>query len=433
MSFFAEQLDVLNQKGLRRQLNKRLDSDSSSWIIIDGKRVLNLCSNNYLGLANDQRIKEAAINAIKSYGVGAGASRLVSGDAKLHHDLEEKIAKFKKAQKCLVFNSGYTANIGIISALVKRGDIVFCDKLNHASIVDGIILSRAELRRYPHKDIDALRRIIANSTKYNPSAEVDECYVASGGNPGIGNGIARDIATKKKGAPDFSPGGSTKKLIITDSVFSMDGDIAPLRELIDLALEFNCMLMIDEAHATGVLGRNGRGALEFLGLEDQKEHVIQMGTLSKAIGGFGAYVCGTKDLIDYLINHSRSLIYSTALPPMVSAANIKALEIIKTEPQRRKDLMKSTYSFKKRLVTLGFDIGQSQTPIIPLITKEPKVAMEFSRRLFEEGVFVQGIRPPTVPQGQARLRIALMATHSSDDLLLALDKIESIGKELCLI
>ena len=391
MDIFNEELKILDQKGLRRQLNRTLESDSASWVTIGGKKVLNLCSNNYLGLANDQRIKEAAINAIKVYGVGAGASRLVSGDAKLHHDLEEKIAKFKKVEKCLVFNSGYTANIGIISALVKRGDIIFCDKLNHASIIDGMILSRAELRRYPHKDIDALRRLIENSTNFN------------------------------------------RKLIITDSVFSMDGDIAPLRELIDLAIEFNCMVMIDEAHAMGVLGRSGRGALEFLGLEDRKEHVIQMGTLSKAIGGFGAYVCGTRGLIDYLINHSRSLIYSTALPPMISAANIKALEIIKADPQGRKNLMKNSYLFKKHLISLGFDIGPSQTPIIPLITKEPEVTMEFSRRLFEEGIFVQGIRPPTVPKGQARLRITLMATHSREDLSLALDKIELIGKVLCLI
>lgn len=387
---FKQELITLEEEGLKRSL-RLVESEPDAWIIMDGRRVLNLCSNNYLGLANDQRIKQAAVEAIKNYGFGSGASRLVCGNTKLHEELERKITEFKKSEACLVFNSGYTANIGIISALVKRGDAVFCDKFNHASVVDGIILSRAEFRRYAHKDIPALEDLLKKSGSYR------------------------------------------RRLIVTDSVFSMDGDIAPLGELIDLAKRYDCLLMIDEAHATGVLGENGRGALEHLGLEDKKDGIIQMGTLSKALGGFGAYACGSKDLIDYLINHSRAFIYTTSLPPSIIAANIKALEIIQSEPQLRTKLKSNVDFLKDKLHSLGFDTKESQTPIIPLITKEPKLTMNFSRRLFEEGVFVQGIRPPTVPEGSARLRITLMASHTKDDLKFALERIEKIGKEIDII
>lgn len=391
MFYFQQDLNRLEQKGLKRHL-KSLDSGQDSWFVIDGRKVLNLCSNNYLGLANDERIKEVAIKAIRNYGFGSGASRLVSGTTKLHKELEDKLAKFKKTESALVFNSGYTANIGIISALVGRGDIVFCDKLNHASIIDGIILSRAEFKRYPHKDVEELERILSN-----------QC-------------------TRKQ-----------KRLIVTDSVFSMDGDVAPIKELINLAKKYDCLLMIDEAHATGVLGKNGRGALEHLGLEDKKDSIIQMGTLSKAFGGFGAYICGTKYLIDYLINFSRAFIYTTALPPAVLSTNIKAIEIIQNEPQRRQKLRKNVEFFRRNLIGLGFEILGDETPIIPLITKEPELTMEFSKRLFKKGIFVQGIRPPTVPQGSARLRITLMATHTIKDLEFALEKIKKVGKKLCLI
>jgi glycine C-acetyltransferase len=310
---------------------------------------------------------------------------------KLHLELEEKLAKFKKTEACLVFNSGYTANIGIISALVNKGDIVFCDRLNHASIIDGIILSRAEFRRYPHKDTSALEELLKKSLNFK------------------------------------------KRLIVTDSVFSMDGDITPLKELIALAKKYDCILMIDEAHATGVLGENGRGALEHLGLEDDKDGIIQMATLSKAFGGFGAYVCGSKDLIDYLLNFSRAFIYTTSLPPSVIAAGLRALEIIQNEPKLRQVLNNNAEFFRNKLRSLGFNTGESQTPIVPLITKDSKLAMEFSKRLFEESVFVQGIRPPTVPEGSARLRITIMATHAVKDLQFALGKIEKVARDLCLI
>jgi len=390
MFTFKEDLNLLKEKGLRRCL-RLLESESSAWFIVDGKRVLNLCSNNYLGLANDERIKGAAINAIRDYGFGSGASRLVCGNMKLHKKLEDELTKFKKSEACLVFNSGYTANIGIISALAKKGDIIFCDRYNHASIIDGIILSRAEFRRYPHKDTVALEYLLKKSS------------------------------------------GFRRRFIVTDSVFSMDGDIAPLGKLIEFAKRYDCLFIIDEAHATGVLGESGRGALEYLGLEDKKDSVIQMGTLSKALGGFGAYVCGSRDLIDYLINYSRAFIYTTSLPPTVAAANIKALEIIQEDSSLREKLWDNVKFFKDNLHSLGFDTLDFQTPIIPLITKEPKLTMDFSKRLFDAGVFVQGIRPPTVPKGKARLRITLMATHTTKDLQFALDKIEKIGKDLCLI
>jgi 8-amino-7-oxononanoate synthase len=390
MLSLKQELIALEKKGLRRFL-RLVETESSHWIFLDSKRVLNLCSNNYLGLANDPRIKEAAIEAIRSYGFGSGASRLVTGNMKLHRELEDKICEFKETEGCLVFNSGYTANVGIISALVKKGDIVFCDKLNHASITDGIILSRAEFKRYPHRDINTLEVLLKKSVKFR------------------------------------------RRLIVSDSVFSMDGDIAPLGDLINLAQKYNCLLMIDEAHATGVLGKKGKGVLEYLGLEDKKSDIIQMGTLSKAVGGFGAYVCGSKDLIDYLINFSRSFIYTTSLPVSVAAANIKAIEIIQNEPEIRLRLKNNIEFFKKALADLGFDINKDETPIIPLITKDPKLTMEFSKRLFEEGIFVQGIRPPAVPEGKSRLRISLMATHTRDDLSFALEKIKKIAKDLCLI
>lgn len=390
MTPFKQEVMELDKKGLKRSL-KLIESESAAWFVAEGRKVLNLCSNNYLGLANDQRLKEAAIEAIKKYGFGSGASRLVCGNMKPHRDLEQRLAKFKKTDACLVYNSGYSANVGIISALVNRGDIVFCDRLNHASIIDGIVLSRAELRRYPHKDTQALEGLLKKSA-------------------------------------DFK-----KRLIISDSVFSMDGDIAPLGQLIELANRYDCLLMIDEAHATGVLGKKGRGILEHLGLEDKKSNIIQMGTLSKALGGFGAYVCGSQDLIEYLINKSRAFIYTTSLPPAIAAANIKAIGIVEQDACLRLRLKENTEFFRNRLNNLGFDTLDSQTPIMPLLTRKPNITMDFSQRLFDAGIFAQGIRPPTVPEGKSRIRITIMATHTREDLEFALSNIERIAKELCLI
>ncbi len=382
------ELELSRKKGLHRAL-RLLEGEQREKIVIDGKEVLNFCSNNYLGLANDERIKRAAKEALDKYGLGSGASRLVVGNMGLHKKLEEKIAAFKDSEAALLFNSGYTANLGVISALVDKDDIVFSDKLNHASIIDGILLSRAEFKRYPHKDMDVLEDMLKAS------------------------------------------GGYRRKVIITDTIFSMDGDIASLPKIVELAKEYGAWVYVDEAHATGVLGKSGKGAVEYFGLQGKIK--IEMGTLSKAVGVFGAFICGSKILIEYLINKSRGFIYTTSLPPAICAASIAALEIIENEPRLREKLWENVEFLRKGLAELGFDTLESQTPIIPLLTREPKITMEFSQELFEEGVFVQGIRPPTVPDGKARLRITVMATHKRSDLEKALDSFRKVGKGLKLI
>lgn len=380
---------MLRAKGLERKLCC-ISSGCDRYITIDNRKLLNLCSNNYLGLANDSRIKNAAVKAIQEFGAGAGASRLVTGSNILHKRLEEKLADFKRQEACLVYSSGYSANLGIIPALADRNSIVFSDRLNHASIIDGIILSRAEMARYPHKDMKALEELLKKNSDYK------------------------------------------NKLIVSDSVFSMDGDIAPVPELVDLARRYNCLLMLDEAHATGVLGKNGRGALEHFGLKCE-ERIIQMGTLSKAIGALGGFVCGKKDLIEYLINRSRSFIFSTALPAVLCASAIEAIEIIEKDSSLLARLWDNTKFLREGLRSLGLDTLDSQTPIIPILTKEPKLTMEFSKELFKQGIFVQGIRPPTVPEGSCRLRVTVMAAHTLNDLRSALTAFKKIGHRLDII
>lgn len=387
-TFLQDTLSDLEKKGLRRGL-RNVKSTQGRKINIDAKVVLNFCSNNYLGLADDSRLCKAAIEAVTNSGLGSGASRLVCGNMNSFTELENKIASFKNTEKCLVFSTGYMANVGIISSLCSREDIIFSDRLNHASIIDGILLSQAKFKRYPHKDMDALEAMLK-------SAE-----------------------------------GFRKKIIITDSVFSMDGDIAPLDKLVKLAKENNCILMIDEAHAFGVLGKNGKGAAEHFGFNDEID--IQMGTLSKAAGSFGAYVCGSNELISFLINRARSFIYTTGMPPSIAAASSKAIDIIKGEPQRRQKLWENTDYVLKELKSFGFDTLESQTPIIPIIIKDSDLTLEFSKRLFEDGIFISAIRPPTVPRGTSRLRVTVMATHTRDDLDYLLKNFKRIGKELCLI
>jgi len=383
-----EELIDLEERGLFRKL-RRVQGAQSPKITIDGKSVLNLCSNNYLGLADDKRLKQVASQAITEYGLGSGASRLVCGNMQLHQELEWKIAEFKKTQSSLIFSTGYMANLGIISSLAGKDDIVFSDRLNHASIIDGIILSRANFKRFLHRDTKSLEKLLID-------------------------------------ARDFK-----KRLIITDTVFSMDGDMAPLPEIVKLAKKYNAQVMVDEAHATGVLGRSGAGAVEYFGLAGQID--IQMGTLSKALGTFGAYACGSSDLVDYLINRARSFIYTTGMPPAICASSIKAIQIIQDEPELRKRLLDNAEYLRMNLRELGFDTLDSQTPIIPILVKDAFLTMEFSNKLFDEGVFVQGIRPPTVNQNTARLRVTVMATHERSDLDFALDKFKKIGKDLCLI
>ena len=399
---FSQELAELEAQGLRRRM-RFASSACDRYIKIEGKKVLNLCSNNYLGLANDKRLKAAAISAIKKFGVGSGASRLVSGSTTLHKKLEEKLADFKRQEACLVYPSGYSANLGIISALADRNSIVFCDRLNHASIIDGIILSRAQLVRYPHRDVEALERLLERQT----------------------TGVGTRLAAKPRAGPRACPKQYQKKLIVTDSVFSMDGDIAPLPELLRLAEEYDCLLMIDEAHATGVLGKSGRGALEHFGLKANKR-IIQMGTLSKALGGLGGFVCASREPIDYLVNCSRSFIFSTALPAALCASALEAIKIIEKDKSRIQRLKENADFLRNGLRSLGFDTLDSQTPIIPILTKEPHRTMKFSQKLFEKGILAQGIRPPAVPQGECRLRLTMMATHTKDDLKLALEVFKKI-------
>lgn len=387
-SLIRDELQELEAKGLKRSL-REVSGPQGREIILDGRKALNFCSNNYLGLADDPRLIQSAVDSLKEEGFGSGASRLVCGNMSSHRKLEDILARFKKTERCLFFTSGYMANVGIISALFDREDVIFSDKLNHASIIDGIILSRAQFKRYPHNDMTVLQEQLK------------------------------------------SVSGFRKRVIITDSVFSMDGDCAPLKEIVALAKKYNALVMVDEAHAFGVLGKNGRGLVEHLGLEGQVD--IQMGTLSKAAGAFGAYCCGASELIELILNRARSFIYTTGLPPSVAAAGQKAVEIIAAEPQRRRKLLKNSDDIRFGLKKIGFDTMTSQTPIIPILIKDAALAVEFSKRLLSQGVFVQAIRPPTVPVGTARLRVTAMSTHTQKDIKQFMDAVERIGKELCLI
>ena len=388
INFFEEAIQQLEDKNLRRKM-RTVSGVQSREIVLDGKKVLNFCSNNYLGLADDPRLVEAAEDALKTQGFGSGASRLVCGNFDEHKQLEEELARFKKTESALFFTSGYMANVGIIPAICGRDDIVLSDKLNHASIIDGIILSRAEFKRYAHNDMDALKEILEGATHFG------------------------------------------KRLIVTDTVFSMDGDCASLKEIVMLAKKYNAIVMVDEAHAFGVLGKQGMGLVEELGLEGQVD--IQMGTFSKAAGSFGAYCCGSKALIDYLVNHARSLIYTTGLPAVVAAVSRKAVDIIVEEPQRREKLLRNAGWLRSNLKRLGFDTLQSQTPIIPVLVKDAGLANDFSHKLLEKGIFVQAIRPPTVAVNTARLRLTVMATHTQQDLDTFLKYAEDVGEQLGLI
>jgi glycine C-acetyltransferase len=360
----------------------------SSRVILDGREVLLLCSNNYLGLADHPVLKEAAIRAVEQYGTGSGASRLVSGNMELHEALEARIASFKRTDAALLFNSGYAANTGVIPAIVGKGDVIFSDRLNHASIVDGALLSRARLVRYPHNDVASLRRLLAGT----------------------------------------EPAG--RRLIVSDGVFSMDGDLASLADLVKLKKEFGALLMVDDAHGTGVLGETGRGSTELFNV--MAEIDIQMGTFGKALGSFGAYIAASREIVDYLVNRARSFIFSTALPPAVLAASLAALGLVDSEEgaRLRKRVADNTDLFRSALQEAGFSTMASETQIIPLFVGDAGPTMEFSQQLLAEGIFVQGIRPPTVPADSCRLRCTVMATHTMEELAWAAETIKRIGKRL---
>ncbi len=371
--------------GLTRHL-RPIDGAQGTWVTIEGRRVLLLCSNNYLGLANDERLRAAAQRAAAEYGVGAGASRLISGSMRLHHELEEQIAAFKGTEAALLFNSGYQANIGTISALAGRGDAVFSDELNHASIIDGCRLSRAEVVVYPHRDATALERALAASR-------------------------------------------ARRRLVVTDSIFSMDGDIAPLPDICAAAERHEAMVMVDEAHATGVVGPGGAGVAAEQGVRDRV--TIQMGTLGKALGGFGAFVAARRPIVDLIINAARSFIYTTAPSLPVVAAASAALAILAAEPQRRVRLAQNAALLRQRLTGLGLRVGGDGGHILPVLVGDADRTMRLSEKLLEAGVFVQGIRPPTVPPGTARLRVTVMSTHTGEDLEFAAEAFRRVLATEC--
>lgn len=378
-------LQQLNKQGQYRNLHVTEQAEET-WLIRDEKRMLNLASNNYLGLAGDERLKEAAIACTRKYGTGATASRLVVGNYSLYEEVERSICDWKGTEKALVVNSGYTANVGVISSLACRHDIVFSDKLNHASIVDGIILSGAEHKRYRHNDLDHLEKLL-------------------------------QVAPLKK-----------KKLIVTDTVFSMDGDIAYLRELVELKEKYGAIIIVDEAHASGIYGIDGAG-LSHIEKDIAQKIDIHMGTFSKALGCYGAYLTGDAMYIEYLQNMMRSFIFTTALPPGTLGAVQKAIEIVKEDNERRERLIENGAYFRTHLQEASFDIGNSSTHIVPIVVGSNEAALRFSRRLQEVGIAAIAIRPPTVPVNSSRVRFAVTSQHTIADLKWAIQHIIRIGKE----
>ncbi|HLG21298.1 MAG TPA: 8-amino-7-oxononanoate synthase [Candidatus Manganitrophaceae bacterium] len=383
-----KEMTALKAEGLFRSLTT-VEGTQSTTIERDGKRFLLFCSNNYLGLANHPRLKAAAISAIKTGGVGAGASRLISGNSALYTRLETRLAEFKSTESALVFSSGYTANIGALCALAQKNDLILSDRLNHASLVDGARLSGALFRVYRHKDMAQLKKILSNRKK-NQNA-----------------------------------------LIVTDGIFSMEGDIAPLSEIFALAEDYGAFIYLDDAHATGVLGPQGRGTPAHFNLKSGR--IIQMGTLSKAIGGVGGFIAGDNLLIQYLINKARPFIYTTALAPASLASALAALTLIEEESGLIQQLWKNTHYFRRKVLELGFNIGASETPIVPLLIGESEKAVTFSRKLLDHGIYIPAIRPPSVPKGSSRLRVSLMATHTQEEIDTLLSALEKLGKELRLI
>ena len=380
--FIQDELRALKSASLFRRL-RSVEGEQGPTLMVDGREVLNFSSNNYLGLANHPALIKSATDALGRYGCGSGASRLISGNMTLHEELEVKLAQLKGTEAALVFNTGFQANTGIIPTLVGDGDVVFSDALNHASIIDGCRLSRARIVVYRHCDVDQLE-----------------------------DGLKR--------APR-----SSRKLIVTESLFSMDGDEAPLKQIVELSERYDAMTMVDEAHATGVYEPDGAGLVSQLRLGERV--LVQMGTLGKALGGFGAYVAGSVALRELLINRCRSFIFTTSLPPVVMAMGIAALELIKHEPERRRVLRDNCARVRDGLARLGYSLGDSRSQILPLMIGDADECMRLSDRLLDRGIFAQGIRPPTVPPGTSRLRITLMATHTSDQIDRALEAFAAVS------
>lgn len=388
LAFLDDELRGLHEAGLYNQI-RAISSPQGAWLIVDGQRALNFCSNNYLGLANHPRLKEAARQAVEQYGVGPAAVRSIAGTLDLHVRLEERLAEFKGVEATIAFQSGFNANLATIPALVGKEDVVFSDELNHASIIDGCRLSGARIVRYPHNDPDGLERAIGETTDYR------------------------------------------RAMVITDGVFSMDGDIAPLPAIVEVAERHNLPLMVDDAHGEGVLGRGGRGIVDHFGLHGRVD--IEIGTLSKAFGVVGGYVAGRAKIVEWLRQRGRPFLFSSALTVADTAACLAAVDILEASTELVDRLWDNARYFKAEMQRLGFDTGKSETPITPVMLGEAPLAQQFSHRLFEEGVFAMAIGFPTVPRGKARIRVMISAAHSRADLEFGLGVFQKVGKELGVI
>jgi glycine C-acetyltransferase len=388
LAYLGKELDSLKEQKLYRHL-RILEDEQKAHTTFDHTSVVNLSSNNYLGLTTHPKLREKALKAIADYGVGTGSVRTIAGTMDIHMELERRLAQFKQVEKVVVFQSGFAANAGTVSAILSKEDVVISDELNHASIIDGCRLSRATIKVFPHKDVDAARKII------------------------------KDLPA------------SQRKLLITDGVFSMDGDLGPLPGLCEVAEETGCIMMVDDAHASGVFGRNGRGTIDHFGMHGRVD--IQVGTLSKAFGALGGYVAGNTNLIEFLYHRARPFLFSTSHPPSVVMTCIAAIDVLMEEPEIIERLWDNTRFFKEGLQRLGFNTGMSESPITPVIAGEGAKAMLLSDRLFERGVFAQGIAFPTVARDKARVRTIVTATHTREDLQYALDAFAAVGREIGLI
>jgi glycine C-acetyltransferase len=388
LGYLTDELNTLRQQGLYRHL-RILEDEQKAKTTFDHRTVINLSSNNYLGLTTHPRLREAALDATRRLGVGSGSVRSIAGTMEIHMELERRLAEFKNTEAVVVFQSGFAANAGTVAAVLSKDDVVVSDELNHASIIDGARLSRATIKVFPHKDVGAARNVL------------------------------RDLPPKQR------------KLLITDGVFSMDGDLGALPELCALAEEYGCIMMVDDAHASGVFGRNGRGTIDHFGMHGRVD--VQVGTLSKAIGALGGYVAGSKALIEFLYHRARPFLFSTSHPPATAAACIAAIDVLMEEPQIIDRLWENTRFFKAGLKALGFNTGLSESPITPVIAGEGALAMKLSDRLFEEGVFAQGIAFPTVARDKARVRTIVTAAHTREELQCALDVFARVGRELAII
>ena len=394
LAHLTQQLNELKQGGTYFKL-RILEGEQGPVSIYDGKQVINLASNNYLGLCEHPKLREAAIAATQKLGVGSGAVRTIAGTMRIYMELEEKIAAFKAVEACVVFQSGFAANAGTVSSILGKEDFILSDELNHASIIDGARLSRAKIKVFRHKDV----------------AHCEE--------------LLKEV--------QYEPG---RKLVITDGVFSMDGDIGPVNKLCDLADKYGAIMMVDDAHASGVLGRNGRGSVDHFHCTQRVD--VQVGTLSKAIGALGGYVCGSRDLIDYLYHRARPFLFSTSHPPSVAATCIAAFDILENEPERIERLWSNTLYFKEQLTSAGFDVGgkttpASETPITPIIIGDGRKTMDFSKALFDAGVMATGIAFPTVPEGKARIRTIMTSEHTREQIDQSLEILTSVAKKMNLL